>query len=97
MKKIKLIIILFLSILISGCISQSIEDIKTEDNIGENVMVSGTVTNSIKIGDFSGYRIEDKNGDTIGIVSDDIPQEGEEITVRGTLSRDTIFGYYIQE
>ncbi|MCH8519312.1 MAG: hypothetical protein LAT82_00990 [Nanoarchaeota archaeon] len=97
--KIKLIILplmLIISFLITGCVAQNIEEIKHEDNIGKTVTVKGTVSNSIKIGELSGYLITDNKGDTIAISSDSIPENGEELRVSGTLMRDTIFGYYIK-
>ncbi|MFP4403382.1 MAG: hypothetical protein ACLFPJ_03465 [Candidatus Woesearchaeota archaeon] len=94
--KIYFIIFLFLFVLLAGCATQNIEDIKSEEYIGERVSVRGIVEGSVDIGDFSGYLIVDDD-EKIGVVSDDIPDEGEEVLVRGTLMRDTIFGYYIRE
>lgn len=74
---------------------QTVEDVKKEDNIGKSVTVNGEVKTVIKIGQLSGYTLEDETG-TIAVSSDDLPQEGEMITVRGTLIRDTLFGYYIK-
>ncbi|MFW5705151.1 MAG: hypothetical protein ACOCXG_04900, partial [Nanoarchaeota archaeon] len=59
--------------------------------------VSGEAQGVIKIGDLSGYTIVEDDGDSIAISSKDLPEDGTEVTVRGTLMKDTIFGYYIKE
>lgn len=74
---------------------QKINDIKTSEKIGDTVRVRGEVTSVIKIGELSGYMIEDSSG-SIAVSSEDLPKEGEVITVKGTLIRDSIFGYYIK-
>jgi hypothetical protein len=79
-----------------GCTQQYVADIKTEDMIGERVAVAGTVESSWKLGDFSGYIIKDSRGDTIGVSSDALPADGSSVTARGTVMRDTLFGYYIK-
>lgn len=95
-KKIVITLVLLLSLLISGCVPQNIEDIKSEENVGESVTVRGTVSNSVKIGDLSGYMITDDEDNSIAISSESIPEEGDAVTITGTLMRDTIFGYYIK-
>ncbi|MFO7711113.1 MAG: hypothetical protein R6V53_05100 [Candidatus Woesearchaeota archaeon] len=91
----KLLLLAFL-LTILGCTYQTIDEIKEKDNIGEEVAVRGEVLNSVKIGDLSGYVLKDKNNDTIGVASDDLPEEGETVVARGTLERNIIFGYYIR-
>lgn len=76
--------------------SQKIVDIKNEKHLGQQVKVSGTVTNVIKIGQISGYKIADKNGDEIAVSSKALPQKGEKVMVKGTLMREIVVGYYIQ-
>lgn len=95
-KYIATVLVIALALLI-GCSTQSISEVKSEDNVGKKVMVSGTVKESIKLGELSGYVLEDDSGDKIKVSSDSLPAEGEDITVSGTLIRDTIFGYYIQK
>lgn len=92
-----LIITIFLVLFILVGCSQEISDIKNEEYIGEDVIVRGTVNSSIKIGDLSGYSLVDKNDNSIPVSSNSLPTEGETVTVRGTLMKDSIFGYYIQE
>jgi len=94
MKKIILILLVISLVVISGC-SQSIAEVKDEDHIGKTIMIRGTVENTIKIGQLSGYTLKDTAGDTIGVSTDDLPIEGDIITVKGVLMKDTLFGYYI--
>jgi aspartyl/asparaginyl-tRNA synthetase len=82
-------------LLISGCMSTMIEDVKSKDNIGKKVTVFGTVQNTIKLGELSGYTLEDETA-TIAVSSESLPKEGTEIRVTGILVKDTLLGYYIQ-
>lgn len=95
MKKIILILALFAILLISGC-TQSIEEVKKSENIDKTVTVQGTVENTIKLGQLSGYTLRDSNGDTIGVSSDNLPKDGSTITVTGTLKKGGLLGYYIE-
>ena len=81
-------------ILLLGC-SQRIADIKDEDHIGETVMVRGTAENTIKIGSLSGFSLQQGN-ESIRVSSETLPEEGDTVSVRGVLIRDTLFGYYIK-
>jgi len=81
-------------VFLSGC-ATAIEDVKTEENLGEKVTVSGTVSGVIKIGDLSGYTLTDKNGDEISIASERLPAEGDSLRVSGVLNRGILIGYYI--
>lgn len=81
---------------LAGC-TQSVDEVKNEDNVGEQVRVRGVVDSSIKIGDLSGYMVVDENDDSIAVSSSDLPDEGENVVVSGVLMRDTVFDYYIQE
>jgi RecJ-like exonuclease len=75
--------------------AQNIEDVKTEEHVGKTISVRGEVKNVIKIGELSAYILEDETG-TIGVSTEDLPKEGDKVTARGTLIRDTLFGYYIK-
>ncbi len=75
--------------------TSAVSSIKMEDQIGETVRVRGEVTNVVKIGSLSGYTLEDTTG-TIAVSSEDLPKEGTTVRVKGTLIRDTLFGYYIK-
>jgi hypothetical protein len=81
-------------ILLAGCVPKSIAEVKNEQYVGKTVIVRGTVGVSIKIGTLSGYTVSDST-DNIGVKSSTLPVEGSEITVKGTLMKDSIFGYYI--
>lgn len=85
--------------LIFGCTflpSTSVSMIKTNPSkyLGQDVTVKGMVVNSIKIGQLSAFSLTDGN-ETIGVSSQLIPPEGANVTVTGTVVKDTLFGYYI--
>src|SRR4030042_6227799 len=95
-KKIIFSIILISTLfLLTGCITKNINDIKSEDYLGKQVYVHGTVENTLKIGELSGFTLKDKNGDTIWVRSDSLPKEGSEITVKGVVMKEILVGYYI--
>jgi hypothetical protein len=96
MKNKTLIIILSLLLLVfmTGC-TKSIAEIKSEEFIDENVSVKGTVLNTIKLGDLSGYTIQDENKDTIFVSSKSLPAEDSKMTAKGTLKKN-LLGYYIE-
>ncbi len=86
-------------IALMGCMAQTtpLGDIKSNASkyLGQEVTVKGNITDSVKIGQLSGFRITDGNS-TIGVRSDTLPPVGTEVTVKGTVVQDSIFGYYIQ-
>jgi hypothetical protein len=88
------ILLLAACLFLIGC-ARSISDIKNEDMVGEKVTVVGIVKNSVKIGSLSGFTIEDETG-SIGVRTDELPKEGDKVTVSGIIIKDNIFGYYIQ-
>ncbi|PIU21768.1 MAG: hypothetical protein COT15_00565 [Candidatus Diapherotrites archaeon CG08_land_8_20_14_0_20_34_12] len=89
-------IILGLLLLIFGCVAgQTIKDIKTGQNVGKTVVVSGTVTDVVSIGGLSYYVLQDNNG-TIPVSVKNLPAKGEKLTVSGTLIKDILVGYYIK-
>ena len=99
-KKKSLILGLILIVIIAAAViyfgsSQNIADIKNEEHLGEQVKVSGTVSNVIKLGELSGYELTDKNGDKIAVSAKKLPQEGDKLTAKGTLMKEIIIGYYI--
>jgi hypothetical protein len=83
-------------LLLSGCTGKSIADIKTPENVGKTVVLKGTAENSIKIGQLSGYTLKDAAGDTIGVSTTNLPNDGDKVTARGILIKDTLLGYYIK-
>ncbi len=82
-------------LLLAAC-TQSIAEVKKEENIGEKVSVAGTVKDTVKIGSISGYTLKDEAGDSIRVSSKSLPEEGTSVTVSGTLMKDTLFGWYIK-
>jgi RNase P/RNase MRP subunit p29 len=89
-----LFIILVLSLLV-GC-TQKISDIKNEEYVGKEVSIRGTVQGTIKLGKLSGYTLVDGDGNKIGVSSESLPAEGSTITVKGTLIKGPLLGYYIK-
>jgi len=89
----KWIFLILVVLLLSGC-AQSIAEVKDEEHIGKTVNLRGTVEGTIKIGQLSGFTLND--GDTIRVSSATLPEEGKTITVRGVLIKDSLFGYYIK-
>ena len=81
-----------------GCLMQTtkIRDILDDPDsfVGKEVKVKGVVEASVKIGQLSGFRVNDNTG-MIGVRSDTLPPEGSVVTVVGTVADDTIFGHYI--
>jgi hypothetical protein len=92
----KTIAFALLALLILTACTKSIAEIKKDENVGEKVSVAGTVQSTIKLGQLSGYTIKDENGDTIGVSSKSLPAEGAQMTVTGTLMKDTLLGWYIK-
>jgi hypothetical protein len=85
-----------LALFLVGCVGgQSIKDLKTEENVGKTVIVSGTVTDVISIGGLSYYVLDD-DSDTIPVSAEKLPAKGDKVTVNGTLVKDVLLGYYIK-
>lgn len=98
MKKIiSIILLIFVTLVISGCSTQDIEEIKNSEYIDQKVTVKGTVQNTIKLGPISGFIIEDENKNSIAVSSQELPKEGENIIVKGVLKKDILIGYYIEK
>ncbi|MDD2679115.1 MAG: hypothetical protein PHT91_02640 [Candidatus Nanoarchaeia archaeon] len=96
--KIAQALLLLSVVLFSGCVAvQSINDIKTDELIGETVSVRGVVAERIILGEISGFVIKDSYNDTIFISSESLPAEGETVTVTGILDKKLLIGYYITQ
>lgn len=95
MKYIRIILAILVVLLLAGCYD-TISEIKSPEYEGQTVTVKGTAEGVIKIGQLSGYTLVDENGDKIGVSTEDLPADGEQLTVKGVLIKDTIFGYYIK-
>lgn len=94
----KLVYLLALGLLFFGCIGETTPLKELNDNpgdyTGKEITVYGTVKDSFKLGQLSGYTLTDGNV-SVKVSSKSLPEEGKEITVTGTWMRDTIFGYYL--
>jgi hypothetical protein len=88
-------IITFALLLVVACSTQTVKEIKNETFIGKSVVVEGTAQNTFKIGSLSGFMLQDAQGDSIGVKSESLPKDNTKITVKGTLIKDSLFGYYI--
>jgi citrate lyase synthetase len=95
-KKYFIVLIIFgLLVIATACSVQKISDIKTDDNIGKTVTVSGTVEKVLKVGSISGYILKDDTG-SISVSTQKLPSDGDKLTVKGVLIKDTLIGYYIK-
>ena len=81
-------------LLLTGC-TTSIEDAKTPDHVGDTVLLTGTAKHPTKIGGLSGYILEDETS-TIPVATEDLPQEGAEVTENGPVIHDTTLGKYLK-
>jgi hypothetical protein len=95
----KLIYLLPILLLVVGCLGLNLtklSDIKADQGkyAGTDVTVKGTVEKSVKIGQLSAFSLSD-GGTTMGVSSEMLPPVGKNVTVSGTVVKDTVFGYYI--
>lgn len=79
-----------------GCIGTSLNEINEDPDkyVGKSVLIKGEVKNPIKIGKLSGFTLVDGN-DSIKISSEEIPKEGKTVSIKGTVMKDSLFGYYV--
>ncbi len=91
-----IIILLACLVLLTGC-TTSIEDIKEnpDEFMGETVTVRGEVSNVIKIGKLSGFTLTDIEGDKISVSSEELPKEGDTVSVKGVVMKEVLVGNYI--
>ncbi len=96
MKTKTIVMLLFISAIITGCsmFSSDILEVKKEENLNTKVTISGTVENTIKLGELSGYTLKDETG-SIFVASETLPEEGSKQTVKGTVKK-TLLGYYLE-
>ncbi len=88
--------LLFIGFLVFGCLATSISQINSdpEKYLGKSVLLKGEVKNSIKFGSLSGFTLVEGNS-SIKVSSKELPKEGTTVSIKGTLMKDSIFGYYI--
>lgn len=91
-----ILVLLALLLLGAGCGTVAIKDILNNPDkyMGKEVMVEGTVNNTIKIGSLSGFTLVDGN-DKIAVSSQTLPAEGKRVVVQGTLMKEIFIGNYI--
>lgn len=93
----KFILSILVLILLFGCIGMtSVKDIKDNPDkyLGEQVSVKGTVKDSFKLGKLSGFKLQDGNY-SIMVSSEELPKDGDEVVVTGTVMKEVLVGYYI--
>ncbi len=85
-----------LLLLTAGCASASVKQINsdTDKYMGKKVIVSGEVLAPMKIGSLSGFTLRD-DGSSIMVSSDDVPDKGKEVTVKGTVVKGLFSTHYI--
>lgn len=85
-------------LLLLGCLGQTMTVKEIKDNpqkyLGEKVTVGGIVRNSFRLGNLSGFTLDDGT-DSILVSSAMLPAEGSNVTVSGTLMQEVLVGYYI--
>lgn len=97
MKKILvLLMVILVAVFLVGC-TTSIKDIKDNPDkyIGDSVTVKGTSSASVKLGSLSGFTLTEKDGSKITVSSEDLPKDGDKVSVKGVVMKDTLFGVYI--
>ncbi len=93
----RLISILLAFCLLFGCMGlTTVKEIKDnpEAYLGEQVSVKGTVKDTFKLGKLSGFKLQDGNH-SIMVSSEELPNEGKEVVVKGTVMKEILVGYYI--
>lgn len=93
----KLILMTILLVVVLTSCAKSISEITADDTyVGEIVTVKGVAQTPVKIGPLSGYTLVDANDDKIIVASDELPSEGDKVTVKGTLEKGLLgLGFYI--
>ena len=97
MKKILVLVLIFLVILISGCVEYtSLKEIKEnpENYLGKEIFIKGNVSNILVVKDISGFVIREGNN-AIYVSSKHLPPKNSEVVVRGVLKKQNLIGYYI--
>jgi len=96
MRKFLFVMVVLCLVFLSGC--TSVKDINDDPEkfFGESVTVSGTASGVIKLGQLSGFTLE-QDGEKIIVSSEDLPKEDEKVTVSGVVMKGSWFdkNYYI--
>ena len=91
-----LLIIIIAVLLLGGCASTSIQELKSDAMINKEVTVKGTVKESFKFNKVIGCVLILEDGELI-VSSQNTCTEQEEITIKGTMQKDPVVGYYLKE
>jgi hypothetical protein len=96
MKRVLLLMAVVLLLLISGCATVTVKEINDDPGkyMGKKVIVSGKVVIPMDMGIMSGFTLKD-DGSTIMVSSDDVPESGSEVVVKGTVVKGLFSGRYI--
>jgi len=94
-----MVLVVVFALLFSGCVGERVmspTELKESfsSHVGEKVVVKGVVKNSLKIGQLSAFQLGDDSS-TISVSSELLPPEGKTVLVKGTVVKDTLFGYYV--
>jgi hypothetical protein len=95
----KILIAVLVFMMMFGCLGPKVMSVgelsnSTDEYLGEKVYVKGTVKNTVKLGKISGFKLVDGN-DSIMVSSEELPKEGSEVTVQGTVMKEILVGYYV--
>jgi hypothetical protein len=95
----KILFAILVFALMFGCLGPEVISVgelsnSTKDHLGEQVYVRGTVKDSFKLGKFSGFELVDDNGAVL-VSSDELPKEGTEVVIQGTVMKEMFVGYYL--
>lgn len=96
---ISVLLLIFSSLFLSGCSKSVSEVLENKENyLGEKIVVSGIVENSVKIFSFSGYTLKDeKTEDTIFVKTDNLKEEGKKVNVEGILMKELGIYYLLEK
>ncbi|MGM5479883.1 MAG: hypothetical protein ACQESC_00315 [Nanobdellota archaeon] len=94
-KHISMLLLLAVMVFLTAC-TTPIEDIKTEESVGETVTIKGTVQEGIELGSFSGYMLKGET-DSIFVAQSEIPEKGSTTKVKGTIEQIPLIGTYYLE
>lgn len=85
---------LIMTLFLTGCGIDKIAEIKSSEYVDKNVYIKGTVENTIKLGELSGFTLSDGE-DSIFVSSNELPSEGSKKVIKGVLKKN-ILGYYVE-
>jgi hypothetical protein len=96
-----MIIIILMSFMLigAGCRAMRVKEILEDSDkyLGKEVLVQGKVSNTFKISQISGFTLVDLSDSKYKILvsSKELPLENKTVTVKGTVMKEILLGYYI--